>query len=78
MIYHDLDEKSITVTKTLDYSVLEIKLCKNQEVGYLALESFLLKLSTVTKGVFQQQATINRLQFSNFLKFKDRRYKFIQ
>ena len=42
------------ILKTLDGSVLEVNLSKNQEVGHLGSESFQLKLSRVNKGVFQQ------------------------
>ena len=33
--YHDLNEKLITTTNTLNDSVLEVNLSKHQEVGYL-------------------------------------------
>ena len=51
---HDLNETLITATNALDDSMFDVNLSKNLEVGYLALESFQLKLSTVTKGIFQQ------------------------
>ena len=38
--YHDINEKLITATNTLDDSVLEVNLTKNQEVGYRASEKF--------------------------------------
>ena len=53
-LYHDLNETLITATNALDDSMFHINLIKNLEVGYLALESFQLKLSIVTKGIFQQ------------------------
>ena len=49
--YHDLNEKLITTTNT---SVFDVNLSKDQNVGYLTSESFQLKLTTVTKGIFQQ------------------------
>ena len=53
-LYHDLNKTLITATNALDDSMFDVNLSKNLEVGYLALESFQLKLSTVTKGIFQQ------------------------
>ena len=38
--YHDINEKLITATNTLDDSVLEVNLTNNQEVGYRASEKF--------------------------------------
>ena len=38
--YNDLDDKLITVTKTIDDSMMEIKLSKNEEVSYLTSEPF--------------------------------------
>ena len=51
---NNLDEKLITVTKSLDDALLEIELSKNEEIVYLVSEPFQLQLPTVTKGIFQQ------------------------
>ena len=34
--YHDLKEKSITATNTLEESACEVNISKDQEVGYLS------------------------------------------
>lgn len=52
---HDLNEKLNTFTNILDDRVLEFNPSNNQEKGYLASESFQLKLSSaVTNDIFQQ------------------------
>ena len=51
---NNLDDKLITVTKSLDDSMLEIQLSKNEEIVYLVSEPFQLQRPTVTKGIFQQ------------------------
>lgn len=52
---HDLNEKLNTFTNILDDRVLEFNPSNNQENGYLASESFQLKLlSAVTNDIFQQ------------------------
>ena len=43
-----------TTSEHFRWFCLEANLSNNQEKGYLASESFQLKLSTVTKGIFQQ------------------------
>lgn len=52
---HDLNEKLNTFTNILDDRVLKFNPSNNQEKGYLASESFQLKLSSaVTNDIFQQ------------------------